>query len=992
MSHSNQGPYLGQRGQQYGQQYANDDHQHYVDQAQVYDAYSQPSSGAMTQYHDPSFNARGHDQYPLQNGGNSGYNGQSENIPMNTYASAGHRQGGPHSSSGYAVTPNAGSNKYGQPLGARSVPQHTDGWDESHGYPNERTNMLNANSKSGADISQQMSIPNSSRSNLMNDSPPNRNVPYPGAPAASKRPQKSRKKWLIPLLAIIALCVILAAVLGGVLGSRASHHNNSTKSASGASGIGIRSPTNNDSPVFPSQVTDAANKAAISGKGDKLGYTSTDVYGNPLYTSDASTAAPSSGGSIGNCSADPWKATNNVNNVRPGHPRLIAPQYLWDCLDSKIQNSAYLTAWNYSIMQNASAYADQDPVTYEVDGGLDLSGILDVARTVQQRIKAWAYAWRMTKDTKWRDRAMKELQTAAGNTSQPFGDASTRWDPEHFLDTAEMSAAYAFAYDWMYDAWSDQERANIIDWIVTYGLNPGMQLYQSNSAWWSQTSNGNGNWNCVSNGGMIFAALAIQGDAQGNAAAVVKQVFDTALPNVKQNCMRGVYEDGTWSETPNYWYFGTNAQARLLSGLETATGSDQGLMDQNANWYKTGDFHMYVTGNAGLFAYGDNGPNKFGSTANQMFLYGQKSKNPRYALFQRDRADASSDPLSMFWYDPTTTGAFWNGLALDQWFNNAQGNWVSMRSSWTDVTGNFIAMKASNATMHQTHGDLDAGDFVIDALGTRWAGEFGSDNYLSKNYFSNESDSSDRWKYFRKGTQGQNTLVIGDKNQITNCAPKNSFQSSGAKQDGTLDYTPGTGDVAYFISDLSSCYSAAVNQVKRGMRFLNGRRQVLVQDEIKSQSAGTQWRVHTNATVTLSQDKRTATMKIKQVENPNAGTIGTKSLGTELTMVATIVQGPSTATFSVNPAYNSKGNPNYVYGRSQVPKQDTFPANVLQQQGTQIPAEIADPEVNVLSIDLPANQDINLQVWWQPQYSQLTDADKASPKNVALSDWSLTSH
>ncbi|KAI3627967.1 hypothetical protein GLX27_000351 [Malassezia furfur] len=944
MSRANQGPYLGQQQGAYT---------HPSQVQQQYVQYAAHDGQGMTRYQDPGRAGYGY----------GGHQGQ-ESIPLETYASS-QRQGNPYAESSYALTP-AGN-------GA---------------YANERTTMLGQD-KSGADLSQQMSI-QSSRTNLAG--PYNqKDVADAGIPAA-KRSGKKRRWWLWPLLAIIAICIILAAVLGGVLGSRSSDDDNKSPSSNGASGIGARSPQSNITPVFPQDLIDSANKAADNGKTDKLGYTATDVYANPVFNGDANTAAPSSGGTVGTCQADPWKASNNVNNPRPGHPRLIAPQYLWDCLESKIQNDAYLTVWNYTIMQNASAYADQDPVTYEIDGGLTLSGILDVSRTVQQRVKAWAYAWRMTRDTKWRDRTMKELQVAAGNTSQPFGDPSTRWDPQHFLDTAEMSAAYAFAYDWMYDAWSDEERANIIDWIVTYGLNPGMQLYQSNQAWWSQPASGNGNWNCVSNGGMIFAALAIQGDAQGNASAVVKQVFDTALPNVKANCMRGVYEDGTWSETPNYWYFGTNAQARLLSALESATGSDQGLMDQNPNWYKTGDFHMYVTGNAGMFAYGDNGPNKFGTTANQLFLYAQKSGNPRYALFQRDRADASSDPLSMFWYDPSTKGAFWNGLALDQWFNNDQGNWFSMRSSWTDMTGNYVAMKASNATGHQTHGDLDAGDFVIDALGTRWAGEYGSDNYLSKNYFMSEDDNADRWKYFRKGTQGQNTLVIGEQNQVSSCKPANKFESSGAKQDGTLDYTPGQGDVAYFVSDLSSCYAQGENQVKRGIRFLNGRRQVLLQDEIKSQTNATQWRVQTNATVTLSEDKKTATMKISQVNDPNAGTVGTKQLPSEVTMVATIVQGPDSAVFAVHPAYNKKENPNYLYGRNQVPQQDTFPAGVIQQQGTTIPAEIPDPEVSVLSIDLPANQDINLQVWWQPQYSDLNDADKAAPKNVQLDDWSLTSH
>ncbi|WFD02819.1 hypothetical protein MOBT1_001504 [Malassezia obtusa] len=957
MSPANQGPYLGQQRDAYA-------HASYSQPG--YSQYTSHGGGALT--HQPRMN-----------------HGYQENIPMSTYS--GYRESPQSQSvSGYALSPSHPASQYGYTQAGRSVPQHTGGWDDSAAYPNEQTTMLQP-SKSG-DLSQQMSG-HSSRTHLA-DGAAQKNASYAGVPAAQRSSKKS-KWWLWVLLALVAICIILAAVLGGVLGSRASknHDGGKSKSASGASGIGIRSPQNNVAPVFPKPVTDAAAKAAEKGKGDKLGYAGTDVYGNPLFNGDANTGEPSVGGAVGDCPKDPWKPSKNVQNPRPEHPRLIAPKFMWDCLESRIQNDAYLTAWNDTIMQNATKLADEDPVPYAVDGGLTLSGILDVSRMVQQRVKAWAYAWRTTRDPKWKDRTMKELRVAAGNGSS-FGKPESRWDPEHFLDTAEMSAAYAFAYDWMYDAWSDQERGEIIDWIVTYGLNPGMQMYQSNSAWWSQSKSGNGNWNCVSNGGMIFAALAIQGDAKGNASAVVKQVFDKALPNVKENCMRGVYEDGTWSETPNYWYFGTNAQARLLSGLETATGSDQGLMDQNKNWYKTGDFHMYVTGNAGMFAYGDNGPNKFSTTANQMFLYAQKAKNPRYALFQRDRADAASDPLSMFWYDPATKGAFWNGLALDEWFNNDAGNWVSMRSSWTDVTGNYVAMKSSNATLHQTHGDLDAGDFVIDSLGTRWAGEYGSDNYLSKNYFMSEDDNADRWKYFRKGTQGQNTLVIGKQNQKASCKPDNKFETSGAKQNGALDYTPGKDDIAYFVTDMSSCYGAGSNQVKRGIRFLNGRRQILVQDEIKAQKDPVQWRVHTNATVQLSDDKRTATMKIKQVMNPNAGTTGKHDIP-EVTMVASIVQGDS-ATFAVNPAYDKNQQPNYLYGKDKVPKQDTFPSGVIQKQGDTIPAEIPDPEVSVLSIDLPANKDINLQVWWQPQYAKLTDEDKAAPKNVPLDKWSLKSH
>lgn len=42
------------------------------------------------------------------------------------------------------------------------------------------------------------------------------------------------------------------------------------------------------------------------------------------------------------------------------------------------------------------------------------SGILDNAREIKMRIKAFAYVYRMTNDTKWVDRAYKELQVRIG--------------------------------------------------------------------------------------------------------------------------------------------------------------------------------------------------------------------------------------------------------------------------------------------------------------------------------------------------------------------------------------------------------------------------------------------------------------------------------------------------------------------------------------------------------------------------------------------------
>ena len=102
---------------------------------------------------------------------------------------------------------------------------------------------------------------------------------------------------------------------------------------------------------------------------------------------------------------------------------MFAPAYKWECLQKQIPNDHYLSYWNETILQNATKFYDYQPTNYSIDGCLSCSGVLDVAREVKLRVRHWTYAWKVTNDTKWVDRTWKELQVAAGNTSQSFGNA-----------------------------------------------------------------------------------------------------------------------------------------------------------------------------------------------------------------------------------------------------------------------------------------------------------------------------------------------------------------------------------------------------------------------------------------------------------------------------------------------------------------------------------------------------------------------------------------
>ena len=243
--------------------------------------------------------------------------------------------------------------------------------------------------------------------------------------------------------------------------------------------------------------------------------------------------------------------------------------------------------------------------------------MLDVAREIQLRIKHWAYAYQITNDSSFLERTWTELQHAAGNGSASFGSDDDRWNSVHFLDVAEFTAAFAIAYDWLYDAWTDTQRDAIMWTMLTYGIAKGNEAYD-NSAWFLST---NGNWNCVCNGGLTLGALAIiDRDPTGAASRLLQRT----VPNANANCVTAVQPDGTWSETSDYWYFGSTGHAQMAAGLLTATGSTQELLTSNSNFNKTGLFHMYGSGFVEKFNYGDCGPNKYTATANCLMFYGEQ--------------------------------------------------------------------------------------------------------------------------------------------------------------------------------------------------------------------------------------------------------------------------------------------------------------------------------------------------------------------------------
>ncbi|KAE9406062.1 hypothetical protein BT96DRAFT_915564 [Gymnopus androsaceus JB14] len=734
------------------------------------------------------------------------------------------------------------------------------------------------------------------------------------APPNNEKPRgKPTSKWIkfgIP----IAILVIIAIVVGAVVGTKKNKTSSSSSPAAQSSAAAAASSSSANAaieelatgkfaaatnslymvPIFP-QVTD------------------TSVFVSPTFASSAKASLT--------WPTDTFSApTPAVTSVRPDRPRLIAPQYKWDVLPDHIANDPYLSYWNETIFGNATTWYNDDPIQYVFDGG---NGILDPARRFKQRAKAFSYAYRMTNDTKWVDRLWLEIQNVAGNYSVSFGPDYDKWDSNHFLDTAEFSAGYGIAYDWLYDVWTADQLESMRFTLIEYGLSFGVQAYTNTSSfigWWK--TNTTGNWNCVCNGGLTLASLAILGD---DTTGTAEQLLGLTVPDALENCAGGPTSDGTWSETMDYWYFGTTGYAEMTSALITATGSDYGML--NSAYQNTGYSHMYGWGLTQLFAVGDTGPNKFSSTANGMFFFSSEFNDPIPALYQREQADAA-DPWSMFWYDASVEGAFWDGLPLDRAFDNEIDQWVSMRSTWTNINGTYFGMKAGMNQGRQTHNDLDCGDFVIDAMGHRWAGELGDGDYNAPYYFSNDTQGSARWYYYRKMTEGQNTILVNKTNQNVLAKPTIlGYESTNDTQGSSTIFNVSSGSTAYWYADITSAYFNDTSSVHRGMRFINDRTQFLP----------FMWRMHTNATVDISSNGTTATLTIDGDE-----------------MIVSILSPSSGATFTKSDALTNP-NPGVT---------------------------VLIIEMNAGIIQLTGSFLSSMERW----YSSVT------PPSVELANWSLTSH
>lgn len=527
----------------------------------------------------------------------------------------------------------------------------------------------------------------------------------------------------------------------------------------------------------------------------------------------------------------PVAQANYFDTLVPTHPRLLVSNEKFEWMRRTVASNSIpqVRAWWVTLSNSAVSMLTQPTNVYVPD---ERGTILGISRSVLDRVQKLALAYQMTGSSNFAERAWLELDAAS-----QFQD----WHPAHYLDTAEMTHAFAIGYDWLYDYWTPARRTTIRTAIINKGLNQSLSAYTNMNAWAAPSQN---NWNLVCNGGMMLGALAVGAEHESTNEFIVARAITSAAAVLKHFTT----DNGGWYEGPGYWDYTTDYAMRLFAGLESALGSDFSLSDTRAIW-ETGLEPMQLVGpNKLSFNFADAGAGNLRGP--QMFWLSRRYNRAEFAW--HERTNAAPEVLDALWYDERGADPAATGVPPDAFFRGSQNTTsfepadaITLRTRWNDSDATFLGTKAGE--IGASHGHLDAGSFVFDALGRRWAHDLGSDSYALPGYFG-----AQRWDYYRLRAEGHNTLVVNP--------TANEDQVLGATPPVVLFQSAPEGDRSAAVMDLTTAYTG-VTRLWRGFSLFNNRRQVLVQDEIQASTPATVWwfmHVATNTNPTIDPDGKSA--------------------------------------------------------------------------------------------------------------------------------------
>lgn len=523
-----------------------------------------------------------------------------------------------------------------------------------------------------------------------------------------------------------------------------------------------------------------------------------------------------------------------VTNVPTSHPRLLLLKGEENEIKKKIEADDFLASMHRTILRKCDTFLGKPLLQPGLVGG----DMLKTSRTALTYIYYLSYAWRMTGDDRYAERAKKELQNVCG-----FKD----WNPDHFLDDAEMTLAVSIGYDWLYHYLDSKTKAAIERAIVQKGLNeslPETATKPSNYSWLKKKNN----WNSVCNASMAIGALAVYHLNPERS----RKIINRSIKLVKDVAMKEYLPHGNYPEGYSYWNYGTTFNLLLINALEKVYGSSFGLAD-HPGFRATPEYILQMsTQDMGCFAYSDC---FLGYTFSfPMFWFGNHTKDrsilwreaEKLAYMQKQEVSESEMfnvrylPSVLMWASPQP---FSQLKKPDKRLYVGQGTTpvALLRNHWGGDDEIFVGLKGGTCTTNHSH--MDIGSFVMYKGKNQWVKDLGAQDYYSLEKYGlklgDRSQHSGRWEALRLSNKVHNVLMFNGAKQNVNGMANIDFHGD----------KPG---FVYAVSDLTSVDSSKIARHLRGVAIVDNN-YVLIRDEVANTQNYTdlRWAMLTPARVTI---------------------------------------------------------------------------------------------------------------------------------------------
>lgn len=543
-------------------------------------------------------------------------------------------------------------------------------------------------------------------------------------------------------------------------------------------------------------------------------------------------------------------ANDYLAGIQKVRPRLIQNAAGWAAVKGQLASDPALA----KLMTTLKASGEdllQDPELNRING--EIRGTVSEGSRAIYRMALLAALHYGDGDLKWKDRAVRELLLLCDKTN--FRD----WHPAEAQAVADMVIAVTLGYDWFRDGLTAPQATEIrtfleqkgIDALIAhlneepppataFGTAPGATATakkkdDSKSKGKGKPDKGdeppvNAEKMAIASA-LLLSAIGFADEAPDLAKKAAGDASKVFGEGIQRFAPAGVWPEGMAAGDAVMDY-----ASMVIQSLRSAAGKDLALsVLEGIPQFGLARLHLYgPTGRP--FNFGDSAENAGSRPWVATWLCGLHGNPGIPAVAAGAKMAVSSSYFGQvghyMYYNPHAAG---DGTPDSLEYAMPGGIAATVRSGWAK-TDLYVGVKGGDN--RDLHSQLDIGSFVLEANGVRWGLELGPESDRAPGFeVKPGADRTKRYELFLEGTAGQNTLSLGENQEMDARA-------------GVL-IANSTPEAGLAVVDMTKAYDKAAKDVHRGVMVVRGTAPYLViQDDLQvKNSKNLVWSMMTKAEI-----------------------------------------------------------------------------------------------------------------------------------------------